>query len=199
MSRMWLHYVSRFDSWIGVKYISRNIWGDRSYCQQHKVFEEIHFFCFLVYGSMNFSEVGGRYMQLKAMLFLLKFLWNILCLQFLSFLTIAGPDLEPFILFRSIEVLHSAYTAGHVKITDYISFIVTLLSRYKVFPGTLEIILLWQIYFCLLFPEQHLVLDSLFQLSFIYILIICFFIYLQVDIKSFRLACFTSLFWWQTH
>lgn len=44
------------------------------------------------------------------------------------------PDLEPFILFRSIEVLHSAYTAGHVKITDYISFIVTLLSRYKVFP-----------------------------------------------------------------
>ncbi|KAF3969199.1 hypothetical protein CMV_006986 [Castanea mollissima] len=44
------------------------------------------------------------------------------------------PDLEPFILLRSIEVLHSAYAAGHVKITDYISFIITLLSRFKVLP-----------------------------------------------------------------
>ncbi|KAG2683092.1 hypothetical protein I3760_10G016800 [Carya illinoinensis] len=44
------------------------------------------------------------------------------------------PDLEPFILFRIVEVLHSAYTAGHIKITDHISFFITLLSRFKVFP-----------------------------------------------------------------
>ncbi|XP_062167443.1 uncharacterized protein LOC133873715 isoform X1 [Alnus glutinosa] len=43
-------------------------------------------------------------------------------------------DLEQFILFRIIEVLHSAYTAGHIKITDHISFFITLLSRFKVFP-----------------------------------------------------------------
>ncbi|XP_059463584.1 uncharacterized protein LOC132192307 isoform X2 [Corylus avellana] len=52
-----------------------------------------------------------------------------------------SPDLEQFILFRIIEVLHSAYTAGHIKITDHISFFITLLSRFKVFPGNMYPIL----------------------------------------------------------
>ena len=41
--------------------------------------------------------------------------------------------------YEVLEVLHSAYAAGHVKITDYISFIITLLSRFKVLPGYLFI------------------------------------------------------------
>ncbi|KAJ4827083.1 hypothetical protein Tsubulata_013897 [Turnera subulata] len=44
------------------------------------------------------------------------------------------PELDTFILFRVIEVLHSAYSAGHIDIADYTSFFVTLLSRFKVFP-----------------------------------------------------------------
>lgn len=48
---------------------------------------------------------------------------------------IAGDDLEPFMLFRIIEVLHSAYKAGHIQIADHISFFITLLSRFRVFPG----------------------------------------------------------------
>nr|GEV77408.1 hypothetical protein [Tanacetum cinerariifolium] len=43
-------------------------------------------------------------------------------------------DLEPFLLFRFLEVLNSAYRAGHLQIADYISFLITLLSRYEVFP-----------------------------------------------------------------
>ncbi|GAV57315.1 Ipi1_N domain-containing protein [Cephalotus follicularis] len=44
------------------------------------------------------------------------------------------PELEPFVLFRIIEVLHSAYKAGHIQIADHISFFVTLLTCFKVFP-----------------------------------------------------------------
>ncbi|XP_059668653.1 uncharacterized protein LOC132313744 [Cornus florida] len=43
-------------------------------------------------------------------------------------------DLEPFVLFRIIEVLHSAYKAGHIQITDHISFFITLTSCFKVLP-----------------------------------------------------------------
>lgn len=43
-------------------------------------------------------------------------------------------ELEPFILFRIMEVLHSAYKAGHIQIADYISFFITLLSRFQVYP-----------------------------------------------------------------
>ncbi|XP_057491226.1 uncharacterized protein LOC130776972 isoform X2 [Actinidia eriantha] len=42
--------------------------------------------------------------------------------------------LEPFIIFRMIEVLHSAYKIGHIQIADHISFFITLLSYFKVFP-----------------------------------------------------------------
>ncbi|KAH9674360.1 Ipi1 N domain-containing protein [Citrus sinensis] len=43
-------------------------------------------------------------------------------------------ELEPLVLFRIIEVLHSAFSAGHIQIADYISFFMTLLSRFKVLP-----------------------------------------------------------------
>lgn len=43
-------------------------------------------------------------------------------------------SLEPYILFRLIEVLHSSYKAGHIQIPEYISFFVTLLSQYEVIP-----------------------------------------------------------------
>lgn len=43
-------------------------------------------------------------------------------------------DLEPFMLLRIIEVLHSSYKAGHVQISDQIGFLVTLVARFKVFP-----------------------------------------------------------------
>ncbi|XP_030525125.1 uncharacterized protein LOC115737229 isoform X2 [Rhodamnia argentea] len=43
-------------------------------------------------------------------------------------------DLEPSVLFRTIEVLDSAYTAGHIWISDIISFFITLLLRFKISP-----------------------------------------------------------------
>ncbi|XVE75869.1 hypothetical protein DITRI_Ditri12bG0126200 [Diplodiscus trichospermus] len=47
------------------------------------------------------------------------------------------PELEPFVLFRIIEVLHSAYRAGHIQVADHISFFMTLLSRFKVLPDNI--------------------------------------------------------------
>ncbi|KAF8399349.1 hypothetical protein HHK36_015214 [Tetracentron sinense] len=47
-------------------------------------------------------------------------------------------NLEPFVLFRIIEVLHSAYKTGHVQTADHISFFVTLFARFKVFPENLH-------------------------------------------------------------
>ncbi|KAF9680808.1 hypothetical protein SADUNF_Sadunf06G0159900 [Salix dunnii] len=43
-------------------------------------------------------------------------------------------ELDSFMLFRIIEVLHSAYKAGHIQISDHVSFFITLVSRFKVFP-----------------------------------------------------------------
>jgi pre-rRNA-processing protein IPI1 len=43
-------------------------------------------------------------------------------------------DLDPNLSFRILEVLHSAYKAGHIQLSDYISFLVTLLVRFKVYP-----------------------------------------------------------------
>lgn len=44
--------------------------------------------------------------------------------------------MEQFVLIRVIEILHSAYKSGHILIADHISFFITLLSRFRVFPGT---------------------------------------------------------------
>ncbi|WCJ34196.1 ARM repeat superfamily protein [Euphorbia peplus] len=45
-------------------------------------------------------------------------------------------ELDPFILFRMVEVLHSSYKAGHIDISDHISFFITLASGFKVPPST---------------------------------------------------------------
>ncbi|KAK4275424.1 hypothetical protein QN277_018510 [Acacia crassicarpa] len=42
------------------------------------------------------------------------------------------PNLDPHMLSWVIEVLHSAYRAGHIDIADHLSFCVTLLSSFKV-------------------------------------------------------------------
>ncbi|XP_028777518.1 uncharacterized protein LOC114734142 [Neltuma alba] len=49
------------------------------------------------------------------------------------------PNLDPHVLFRTIEVLHSAYRAGHVDIADHLSFFITLLSSFKVSHGRPQI------------------------------------------------------------
>ncbi|KAJ6711391.1 hypothetical protein OIU79_007775 [Salix purpurea] len=69
---------------------------------------------------------------------------SICCLYYLSQLdstllkSIAScclcQELDPFMLFRIIEVLHSTYKAGHIQISDHINFLITLASRYKVCP-----------------------------------------------------------------
>ncbi|KAL8517666.1 hypothetical protein ACS0TY_015778 [Phlomoides rotata] len=43
-------------------------------------------------------------------------------------------DLQPFLVFRMLEVLQSAYRAGHIQVADYTSFHVTFLSRFEVYP-----------------------------------------------------------------
>lgn len=50
----------------------------------------------------------------------------------------SGNDMEPLILLRIVEVLQSAYKAGHVPISKYIGFLVTQVARFKVFPGKLN-------------------------------------------------------------
>ncbi|KAF8096474.1 hypothetical protein N665_0307s0005 [Sinapis alba] len=44
------------------------------------------------------------------------------------------PQLEPDVLYRIVEVVHSAYRAGYIQITDHFSFLITLLARFKVVP-----------------------------------------------------------------
>ncbi|KAJ0559011.1 putative pre-rRNA-processing protein Ipi1 [Helianthus annuus] len=67
---------------------------------------------------------------------------SVCCLYYFSFMdpsllqSVAGcclsHDLDPSLLFRFLEVLNCAYRAGHIQIADYISFLITLLSRYQV-------------------------------------------------------------------
>ncbi|KAI3813070.1 hypothetical protein L1987_17786 [Smallanthus sonchifolius] len=67
---------------------------------------------------------------------------SICCLYYFSFLdpsllqSLATcclcHDLEPSLLFRFLEVMSCAFKAGHIQIADYISFLITLLSRYQV-------------------------------------------------------------------
>ncbi|KAJ6821652.1 uncharacterized protein M6B38_391920 [Iris pallida] len=49
-------------------------------------------------------------------------------------------DMEQIILLRIVEVLQSAYKAGHVQISDQIGFLITLIARFKVFPEKLSIL-----------------------------------------------------------
>ncbi|RDX92488.1 Testis-expressed protein 10, partial [Mucuna pruriens] len=45
-----------------------------------------------------------------------------------------SADLDPYVLFRIIEILHSAYRDGHITIADYLSVFITLVLRFKVSP-----------------------------------------------------------------
>ncbi|GFP86523.1 testis-expressed sequence 10 protein [Phtheirospermum japonicum] len=47
-------------------------------------------------------------------------------------------DVEPYLVVRIIEVLQSAFRAGHIQVADYISFHVTLLSRFQVYPEKVD-------------------------------------------------------------
>lgn len=51
------------------------------------------------------------------------------------------PDMEQFVLIRVIEILHSAYKSGHILIADHISFFITLLSRFRVFPENINTVI----------------------------------------------------------
>ncbi|XP_045795864.1 uncharacterized protein LOC123890321 [Trifolium pratense] len=67
---------------------------------------------------------------------------SLCCLYYFSHLdlpflkSIAGcclsPDLDPYVLFRTIEILQSAYKDGHINIADYLSVFITLVLRFKV-------------------------------------------------------------------
>ncbi|RDY09389.1 hypothetical protein CR513_06240, partial [Mucuna pruriens] len=49
-------------------------------------------------------------------------------------IAITGADLDPYVLFRIIEILHSAYRNGNITIADYLSVFITLVLRFKVSP-----------------------------------------------------------------
>ncbi|KAL4562598.1 hypothetical protein LXL04_026624 [Taraxacum kok-saghyz] len=95
---------------------------------------------FYTHGEIDISY--GPFMKLERELQEL----SISCLYYFSFLnpsllqslaacclcqinSFAGQDLEPFISFRILEVVNCAYRVGHIQIADYISFLITLLSR----------------------------------------------------------------------
>ncbi|CAH2073868.1 unnamed protein product, partial [Thlaspi arvense] len=42
------------------------------------------------------------------------------------------PQLEQAVLYRIVEILHTAYKAGYIQITDHFSFLITLIARFKV-------------------------------------------------------------------
>ncbi|KAG2242093.1 hypothetical protein Bca4012_012675 [Brassica carinata] len=44
------------------------------------------------------------------------------------------PQLEPAVLYRIVDVVHDAYKAGYIQITDHFSFLISLISRFKVVP-----------------------------------------------------------------
>ncbi|GAB2215768.1 hypothetical protein Drorol1_Dr00020167 [Drosera rotundifolia] len=48
---------------------------------------------------------------------------------------------EPYVLLRIVEVLHSAYKAGHVPMADHISFFITLVSKFEVSSGQAHTVL----------------------------------------------------------
>jgi len=48
------------------------------------------------------------------------------------------PQLEPAVLYRIVEILHTAYRAGYIQITDHFSFLITLIARFKVVPEKLQ-------------------------------------------------------------
>ncbi|CAI0391119.1 unnamed protein product, partial [Linum tenue] len=47
-------------------------------------------------------------------------------------------ELDEFMLRRVIEVLHSSYCAGHIQISDHVSFLMTLICRFKPSPESIS-------------------------------------------------------------
>ncbi|KAL2318607.1 hypothetical protein Fmac_032483 [Flemingia macrophylla] len=47
-----------------------------------------------------------------------------------------SADLDPYLLFRIIEILHSAYRDGHIINADFLSVFITLVLHFKVSPGS---------------------------------------------------------------
>ncbi|XP_020884472.1 uncharacterized protein LOC9315060 isoform X2 [Arabidopsis lyrata subsp. lyrata] len=48
-------------------------------------------------------------------------------------------QLKPAVLYRIVEILHTAYRDGYIQITDHFSFFITLIARFKVVPPEMGI------------------------------------------------------------
>ncbi|KAJ3700007.1 hypothetical protein LUZ61_003712 [Rhynchospora tenuis] len=48
-------------------------------------------------------------------------------------------ELDPVILFKIIEVLHSAYRANRLHLSEHLGFLLTLISRYRIYPETVAV------------------------------------------------------------
>ncbi|EOA19939.1 hypothetical protein CARUB_v10000191mg [Capsella rubella] len=51
------------------------------------------------------------------------------------------PQLEPGVLYRIVEILHTAYRAGYIHITDHFSFLITVIARFKAVPEKLQVVM----------------------------------------------------------
>lgn len=54
-----------------------------------------------------------------------------------NLLFISDKGLDPLMLFRIIETLQLAHDAGQILVTDFICFLLTLISRFRLLPGSL--------------------------------------------------------------
>uniref|UniRef100_A0A0A9CSI3 TEX10-like TPR repeats domain-containing protein n=1 Tax=Arundo donax TaxID=35708 RepID=A0A0A9CSI3_ARUDO len=69
--------------------------------------------------------------------------------------------LEPFILFRVVEVLQSIYKAGNLQITEQLSFLLLLMARFKVHSEDSSKVSNWDTFKSL----NRLILTSLFEMG----------------------------------
>ncbi|XP_062225864.1 uncharacterized protein LOC133924381 [Phragmites australis] len=69
--------------------------------------------------------------------------------------------LEPFILFRVVEVLQSIYKAGNLQITEQLSFLLLLMARFEVHPEDSSKVSNWDTFKSL----NHLLLNSLSEMG----------------------------------
>ncbi|CAL9231712.1 unnamed protein product [Arabidopsis halleri] len=92
------------------------------------------------------DESGGTFASLPrevqevALCFLYYFIIDNFSSRFLKAIVSCClyQKLEPAVLYRIVEILHSAYKAGYIQITDHFSFFITLIARFKVVPEKLE-------------------------------------------------------------
>ncbi|KAG7572879.1 hypothetical protein ISN44_As09g012200 [Arabidopsis suecica] len=48
---------------------------------------------------------------------------------------IADEQLKQAVLYRIVEILHTAYRDGYIQLTDHFSFFITLIARFKIVPA----------------------------------------------------------------